>query len=171
MAFQADEFVVVGRIAGVYGVKGWVRVESFTQPITNIFDYDPWTLLGPGGTQRQCAKAEGRPHGKGLIAKFEGLSDREEAVALVGHEVAVPRRELPEVEQGSFYWADLEGLSVVTKQGQALGQVDHLIETGANDVLVVEGERQRLIPFLWERVVLQVDLDAKRITVDWDPEF
>lgn len=161
---------MVGRISGVYGVKGWVRIHSYTEPRENILGYRPWYLSRDG--ERQVWRlAEGRTHGKGIVVRLSGCEDRDQAATLVGAEVVVARAQLPATAPDEFYWSDLEGLRVSTRQGRDLGVVDHLLETGANDVLVVMGERERLIPYLWGDVVLEVDLAKRSMTVDWDPEF
>lgn len=165
--------VILGEVAGVFGVKGWLRVRSYTDPVANILDYATW-LIDQGAAQQAMTLREGRPHGKGgkgLIARLEGVDDRDAAAALVGRSIAVTRDQLPPVAEDEYYWADLEGLAVETVDGQPLGRVGHLIGTGANDVLVVEGERERLIPFLRPQVIREVDLAAGRIRVEWDPEF
>ena len=115
--------------------------------------------------------AEGSRHGKGVVARLVGCDDRDQAQSLMGYEIGVYRDQLPETEPGEYYWNDLKGLKVVTLQGESLGIVDHLIETGANDVLVVKGERERLIPFVQDQVVTKVDLDNGEIQVDWDKDF
>ncbi len=160
----------MGRITGAYGVRGWVRVASDTEPSTNILDYGPWQLR-IGDEWVSYAVVEGRPHGQGLVVKLEGLDDRSAAAALAGAEIAVRRDALPAPDAREFYWADLVGADVVTREGAVLGQVDRVMATGANDVLVVTGERERLIPFVEDQVVVEVDLTAMRITVDWDPDF
>ena len=107
-----------------------------------------------------------------MVIKLEGCNDRNQAEALVGAKIAVYRNQLPQLEgPGHFYWADLKGLQVVNTAGVELGVVDYLLETGANDVLVVKGDQERLIPYLWKQVVQDVDLSAKRILVDWDADF
>jgi len=158
--------VVLGRITGVYGVRGWVRIFSDTEPRENILRYSPWYV---DGEPRKVA--EGRRHGKGLVARLQGCDDRDQAAALVGREIAIRRDQLPPPSADEFYWADLEGLRVVTLDGVALGEVSHLFATGANDVLVVRGERERLLPFVWGPVIADVDFGAGLIRVDWDPEF
>jgi len=155
----------VGRIVGLYGVRGWVKVHSYCRPPEEIFDYRDWWI---GGTPMRLAG--GRPQGRGLVASLEGVTDRDAAAQLVGQDVAIPLAAMPPAGPGEYYWAELEGLAVYTRDGTALGRVSHLIETGANDVLVVRGERERLIPFLPD-VVLEVDRAAGTIRVDWDPEF
>jgi len=158
--------VVLGRITGVYGVRGWVRVFSETDPRENVLRYSPWYV---DGEPRQVA--EGRRHGKGLVARLKGCEDRDQAAALMGREIVIRRDQLPPPSADEFYWADLEGLRVETVDGVSLGNVSHLLATGANDVLVVRGERERLLPFVWEQVITDVDFDAGLIRVDWDPEF
>lgn len=172
---MADEqdLVVLGRISGLYGVRGWVRVFSHTEPRERIVRYSPWLVRsnGPAGKQwRSMEVIAGKRHGKGVVARLESIEDRDAAAALMEAEIAVHRDQLPELEPGDYYWTDLEGLAVVTTEGVALGRVDHLIETGSNDVLVVQGERERLIPYTDDAVV-EVDLEAETIQVDWDPEF
>ncbi len=165
-----DPLVVLGQINGVFGVRGWVKVFSHTEPRENIVRYRDWLVAGPSGWEPMRV-LEGRRHGKGVIARLAGCEDRDAAQALIGREIAVRRSQLPPLEAGSWYWTDLEGMEVVTEQGESLGQVAHLFATGANDVMVVKGDRQRLIPFVTGQVVKDVDTDAGRIRVDWDPEF
>jgi 16S rRNA processing protein RimM len=160
--------LVLGRIAGVYGLRGWVKVFSETDPRENILRYSPWYL---GEAQAPRAVSEGRRHGKAVIARLAGCEDRDQAAALVGKAIAVPREQLPPPTEDELYWADLEGLAVETLDGTPLGRVDHLFATPANDVLVVAGERERLLPFLWEQVVREVDFERGLIRVDWDPDF
>jgi 16S rRNA processing protein RimM len=162
--------VILGRIAGVYGVRGWVKVFSETKPKENIFDYNPW-LINLDGSWQRIEVIEGKPHGKGLVAHLAGYDDRDLARKLVGAEIAIERERLPAAAEGEYYWADLVGLKVITLDGTELGVVDHLLETGANDVLVVQGERERLVPFVQGQYVREVDLETGLIKVDWDPEF
>ncbi len=162
--------VIVGRVAGVYGVRGWVKVLSYTEPPEQILDFQPW-LVGDGATWRSMSMTAGRVHGKGLVAQLATIQDRDVAATLVGAEIAVRREQLPALARDEYYWTDLEGLQVVTTEGIELGVVDHFFETGANDVMVVQGERQRLIPYVRDDVVRAVDLVHGRLVVDWDPEF
>lgn len=162
--------VTLGRIGAPHGVRGWVRVQSWTRPPEAILDFDRW-LVGADEARREYTIADAGRTAKGLIVRLEGCSDREAAAALRHAPVAVPRAALPEPEPGEWYWADLEGLAVETVDGTPLGRVDHLMETGANDVLVVRGERERLIPWVMDRFVRSVEPEAGRIVVDWDPEF
>lgn len=164
------EQVVVGRIAGLYGVRGWVKIFSFTEPRENILSYSPWQL-SHGDEEIELAVADGRAHGKGLIAKLDGIDDRDVAARYVGAEIRVDRERFGRASKNEFYWVDLEGMQVETEDGQSLGEVAHLFATGANDVMVVEGRRRRLIPFVLDEVVKGVDRDSRTIVVDWDPEF
>lgn len=165
-----SERVILGKIAGVFGVKGWVKVFSETKPKENIFTYAPWQL-NLNGRWQVVKVIQCKPHGKGLVALFEEYADRDLARQLVGAEIAINAEQLPEAEEGEYYWADLIGLQVVTLDGQVLGQVDHMFETGANDVVVVKGERERLIPFVQGQYIEAVDLAAGEMRVNWDPEF
>ncbi len=162
--------VVVGSVSGLYGVRGWLKVHSYTAPRENILSYSPWYLLLEG-QWRVMHPQEGRRQGKAVAVCLAGCNDRDQASALLGAEIAVRRDQLPEAADDEYYWLDLEGLRVRTLQGVDLGLVDHLFETGANDVLVVRGERERLIPYLWGQVVRSVDLRGRVMVVDWDPEF
>ena len=161
--------LVVGRIGGLFGVRGWVKVFSYTEPRDNILSYSPW-LLHIGGEWVTAKPVGGRIHGKGLVAQIEGYDDRDAAATLLGCDIAINRSQLPAAGQDEIYWADLVGLRVVTLEGVELGVVDHLFETGANDVLVLKGERERLLPYI-DQVVHEVDLAGGVMRVDWDPEF
>ncbi|WP_459868543.1 ribosome maturation factor RimM [Endothiovibrio diazotrophicus] len=169
LAADERELVALGRISGLFGVRGWVKVFSHTEPREQIVRYSPW-LIRLGGEWRAMKVVSGKAHGKGVVVRLESVEDRDAAARLIDAEIAVPRDQLPALEPGDYYWADLEGLAVVTTEGVGLGKVDHLFETGANDVLVVKGERERLIPYTDDAVVA-VDLEAGCIEVDWDPEF
>jgi 16S rRNA processing protein RimM len=168
---SAEKWVLVGKIVGVSGVRGEVKLESYTEPRTQIFGYQPWRLKYGQG-EREISGCRGREQGKGVVATLPGIEDRDAAVPLVGIEIWVRRSALPRSKKGEYYWADLEGLEVGTVEGAKLGRVSHLVATGANDVLVVvDGKRERLIPFVIDDYVKEVDFESGRITVDWDPEF
>lgn len=158
----------VGRVTGVFGVQGWVRVYSYTRPPEAILKYSPWLVHRQGVWQARTVAA-GRVHGRGIVARLEGCDDRDHAEELVGVDLAVAVEQLPRLAPGEYYWAQLEGLTVVNLAGERLGTVSHLFETGANDVMVVKGERDRLVPYT-STVVRRVDLDARLIEVDWNTE-
>ncbi len=162
--------VLIGKVVGVFGIRGELKIASHTEPVAAILNYQPWTLrLGQSDTVIDNVK--GRANAHGVVAKFPDLDDRNDAEKLIGAEVWVPRSVLRQTKPGDYYWVDLEGLRVRTTDGVDLGVVSHLLATGANDVLVVQGERERLIPFVLDHYVMAVDLDAGTMTVDWDPEF
>lgn len=170
MGGDDEKLVELGRITGLFGVRGWVKVYSDTQPRDNILTYSPW-YLRLNGQWVPAVPEDGHSHGKGIVAKIKDFDDRDRAMELLDAAIAVPRSQLPEPEEGEYYWIDLIGLAVVTTGGVDLGRVADLFETGANDVIVVAGERERLIPFLQGSVVTDIDLAAGRLTVDWDPDF
>ena len=166
----SDELISLGKISGVFGVKGWVKVHSDTDPREKIVEYRNW-LVKHQGQWREVKVEAGQRQGKTVVAKLAGLEDRDQAMLYQGDEIAIRRQQLGKLESGEYYWHQLEGLGVFTTEGLELGTVHHLLETGANDVLVVHGDRERLIPFTVGHAVTEVDLSAKRITVDWDPDF
>jgi 16S rRNA processing protein RimM len=166
----ARDRVILGRIVGVHGIRGWVKVQSWTRPVENILQFSDWYLARAEGGWEPVSVVSGRLQGKGLVCAIAGVEDRDMArERLVGRDIAVPREALPEPDSDEVYWSDLQGMTVETLEGVGLGTVDHLIETGANDVLVVNGDRERLIPFT--DVVVEVDLAGRRLRVDWDPDF
>jgi len=164
--------VLLGRVAGSFGVRGELKLESWTQPRAAILKYQPWTLRDPRGGEREIDEVRGRDTGKHLLVVFPDVTDRDASEALRGTEVWVPRSALPPARPGEYYWIDLEGLRVVTIDGVELGHIDHLFSTGASDVMSVrDGARERMIPFVQPEYVQSIDLDTRTVTVDWDPEF
>lgn len=170
-AIPADgDFIVIGKITGVFGVRGGLKVYSYTEPYDNILSYSPW-YVSTAGTWVKHVVRDGHAKGKGVVAFLSDCTDRDTAAVLVHGEVAVRRSQLPPTEAGEYYWSDLIGLRVVTVNSVELGQVIQLFETGANDVLVVQGERERMIPYLPRQVVREVNVVRGEIVVDWDPDF
>lgn len=163
--------ILLGRVHGAFGVRGELKLESFTEPANAILRYQPWILRDAQGRERELSGARGRLTAKGIVATFPDVADRDAAEALRGSEVWVARSALPPPQPGEYYWVDLEGLRVVNREGVDFGRVSHLFSTGANDVLVAEGERERMIPFLQPDYIVSIDFDAGLVTVDWDPEF
>ena len=164
----ASKHLALGYISAAHGIKGWVKVHSWTRPMEAILGYQPWLL---GDDKRPVKIVDGRKQGKGLVALLPGFEDREQAITLVGTQIFVRRDQLPATAEDEYYWSDLEGLDVQTTAGEMLGQVEKLMETGANDVLVIRGDRQHLVPFVQGQYVKRVDLEGGLIEVDWDPEF
>jgi 16S rRNA processing protein RimM len=174
MRERRPQYVRLGHISGVYGVRGWVKVFSFTEPREGIVGYEHWHLAEPGADPDRSAVIRvetGRLHGKTVVAKLAGVEDRDRALSLVGTEIFVERGALEACETGRYYWADLIGLVVKNRAGEVLGTIDHLLETGGHDVMVMAEDAQHLIPFAVPEVVLDVDLDGRTLTVDWERSF
>lgn len=167
----ASRQVLIGRFGGAFGVRGEVRIISYTAPIDRLFRYQPWLLRSADGRERIIEGAGGRRSRKGIIARLPGIEDRDAAEAICGTEIWVPRCALPPPRPGEYYWVDLEGMRVVNVAGIEFGRVSHLFSTGANDVLVVRAERERMLPFIQPEVIRAVDFDAGLIRVDWDADF
>lgn len=159
--------VVLGRISGLFGVKGWVKVFSYTDPREAILEYSRW-WLNQDDDWCVAELADGKRQGKTVIAQLAGFDDPESAATLLGRDIVVPRSALPQPGRGSYYWRDLQGLMVRHCDGTDLGNVAYVLETGANDVLVIAGEKERLIPFIADKVILDVDLENGVIIVDWE---
>ncbi len=160
----------MGRVVAPYAVRGWIKLQTFTEYLDSLLDYPVWRI-GKGGDWRDYRVLDGKVHGQYLMASLEGVSDRTAAETLMGLDVAVLRAEMPEAEEDEYYWEDLIGLDVVNLAGEALGRVEGLLETGANDVLQVrDGDTKRLLPFVGA-VVREVDLEAGRLVVDWGLDY
>ena len=180
MTIDPSELAVIGKITTVYGVKGWVKVHSYTEPMENFFGYTDF-LIQRNGSWSSIDFAEGKRHGKGLVARISGVDDRDVAAGYTRCDIAIPVSAMPKLEDDEFYWHQLEGLKVLTKGSDGddllLGVVSHMLETGANDVLVVRkcqgsiDKQERLIPYLPDQFIQHIDLEAGEIRVDWDPEF
>jgi 16S rRNA processing protein RimM len=171
-----SDVTIIGKVTTAFGIKGWVKVYSFTDPMKGILNYKNWLLKVKGQWQPYKVK-EGKPQGKGIVAKFEGINDRDLALALSQVEIAVRTSDLPQLAQDEFYWSQLIGLNVVNKNDELLGKIDQLFNSGApHDVLSVKGcegsldQQERLIPYV-DAVVEKVDLDAGEIRVDWEADF
>lgn len=179
---QFQQWVPLGKVSGLFGVKGWVKVFSNTQPRENILTYSPW-FLKRGGQWQEYELLTGKPHGKSVIAQLSGCNDRDIAAELIGSEIAIKREQLPQPAPGEYYWSDLKGLKVINLEGIELGKIDSILETGANDVMIVHGhdqsdqngikgkKRERLIPYISDEVVHEVNLEQGFVTVDWDVDF
>lgn len=144
-----------------------MKVFSYTEPREAVLQYQGLSL-GRNGKWESIKVAEGQRHGKSVILRLEGCDDRDQAASLIGAEIAADRSELPEPAEGHYYWSDLTGLKVVHRDGTELGKIKELLETGTHDVMVVEGEQERLIPFVKDEVVLSVDFVERQVNVDWE---
>ncbi len=160
----------MGRIVGPYGVKGWVKVQPFTETVASLCDYRQW-WVGQGADMREMTVLDAAAHGATVVAQLAGTDDREAAARLKGSEIAVPREAMPATNEGEYYWADLVGLEVVNEQGEMLGRVAGHFSNGAHDVMRVEHDGpERLIPFV-DAVVRKVDVPGGRIVVDWGADW
>ncbi|MDH5409102.1 MAG: ribosome maturation factor RimM [Gammaproteobacteria bacterium] len=167
-----SQWVELGRVSGLYGVKGWIKVFSHTEPMQNILNYLPWYLWLEGDWQ-PIELESGRVHGKGIVAHLANCPDRDAAQKLVGAKIAIKRDSMPKLAKDEFYWSDLIGLQVIDKTDVSIGRVDHLLETGANDVLVVKtaDKKEILIPYIPGDVVQAVDLTSGIMKVDWELDW
>ncbi len=161
----------VGKISGVFGIKGWVKVFSFTGYREDILQYSPW-ILKKNATTKIVEVVTGQLQNQLVVAQIKGIDDRNAAETLIGWEIFVEKSQLPAAKENEYYWSDLIGLEVENTEGVVLGVIDNLLETGANDVIIVQGEeRQHAIPFLQPQIVLEVDLATRKMRVDWDADF
>ena len=160
----------VGKISGVFGVKGWVKVFSFTDNKENILNYSPW-LLKKDNEIKIIKVIDGKLQGKAVVAQLEAVNDRDQAASLMGWDIFITPDQLPKVAKDEYYWSDLIGLSVETSLGVQLGVIESLMETGANDVVIIKGDRERVIPFLQGQTIISINLDDAKMIVDWDPDF
>lgn len=158
--------IVVGRIGSAYGIQGWAKIISYTDPKENILDYTPWQLL-LNGSWRTIRLLDGKRHGNGLVVHLDGYHNPEAIRQIVNAEIGIQQEQLPKLPEGQYYWSDLIGIKVVNIQDHVLGTVISLFETGANDVMVVKGEKEVLLPYI-PQVVLSIDLEQKLMRVDWE---
>lgn len=171
MEDSAQQLVTVGRVSGIFGIKGWLRIFSFTDPPQHILHYEPWHLGAQSGRQRIWRVLDGALHGRGVIARLEGVEDRDVARGLIGELISVPRECFAGTREGEYYWSDLIGLRVIDEKGVETGRIVDMLTTSANDVMVVVGDRRRLVPFLYGTVVRSVDLASGAVHIVWDDEF
>ena len=172
-ATASKEFIPVGKIAGVFGIKGWMKVFSYTDPRKNILSYTP-LYLSVKGQWVEAKVSNGRVQGKGIVIALENVTDPEQVLPLIGTALAIKKEQLKPTRSDEFYWSELTGLKVINLDGHVFGQVDSLVETGAHDVLVVKNEDQKtecLIPFVLEEIIQNVDLDNGIIEVDWEVDY
>lgn len=174
---NGKDLVVLGKFGAVYGINGWLKVNSYTDIPEGIFDYTPWQIQVQGNWRQMQISGKKR-HGNGLIVKLADVADRDQAQLYVNADIAVERSALPQLAEGDFYWRDLMGMAVVNEAGYHLGEVVDMMETGSNDVLVVKanksdafGKTERLLPFLTDSVIKEVNNAERRILVDWEPDF
>lgn len=189
------EKIILGRITGVYGVKGWIKIFSYTDPMESIVDFSPWYIRAENKKNSPWTRVKlkaGKRHAKTVVAKLEHCNDRDQAMAYIGTEIAIEPQQLEALKgKDEYYWRDLLGLRVINQQDIELGVVKSLLETGANDVLVVASEakernqaenteatenkkqeiKEHLIPWVMDSAIIAVDLEQGIIEVDWDADF
>jgi 16S rRNA processing protein RimM len=169
---MTKNWVLVGSVGKPHGIKGWVKVHSYTEPLTNILLYQPWCLTADDEANAHPAKVENyQVHNQQLVVKFVDYQTPESARLLTHHKIYVKRQKFAQLPQQTYYWTDLEGLKVYTCENVYLGVVQSLFSTGSNDVLVVEGEKKYLIPFLLDHTIKTIDLDQQILIADWDLDF
>lgn len=167
-----DDLVVMGRLGRPVGLKGQVKLYPFSKDISQLIDYQPWYMKNSQDSWQIVDCSDVTLRDKFLLVSIKGVLSKEAAQALTHNEIAVPRTALPVLPEGEYYWRDLIGLQVVNADGCPFGLVTELMETGANDVLIVKlGDKKRLIPFLLDEFILSIDITNKMITVDWDEDF
>ncbi len=169
MSTDNNDLLECGHVTGVHGIKGWIKIFSNTIPREQITSISPWLI--DIDDKLVEFKVKGKKQGKLIVAHLTGCDDRNTALEYINAKIFISKAQLPHLDKGNYYWADLEGLSVETAEGDLLGTVDHLLETGANDVLVLKGERERLIPFVMDDIVLDVNLDKGIIRVNWQADY
>lgn len=171
----ASDTIVIGKIGAPFGVKGWVKITTYTDEIEGVFSYSPWLL---GEAEKEYTVDVWRTHNKGVVAKLIGVESRDDADSIKNLDVSIKAAQLPQLTDDEYYWRDLVGMQVVTEAGYNLGAVKELFETGSNDVMLIRanpndafGQKERMVPVLFDQVIKQVDMQARTIKVDWDPGF
>jgi 16S rRNA processing protein RimM len=162
------DYIIIGKFSSTFGVHGWIKIRAFTEFGESILKYLPWYIKRKNEPWTPIKVESGRVQGKGILAKLEGINTPEEARLLTGLSIAIPRSQLPSLKDDEYYWSDLVGLTVINKNGELLGKVIYLIETGSNDVLVIKGDKEHAIPYLMGTVITRIDLEKKEIHVDWE---
>lgn len=171
MPTPAKEKIIIGRFGAPFGIKGWVKVISYGNPPEQIFSYKHWYIEEKPNTWVKVKIEDAKLHGNVLLTKLPECDDRDQAQLYTNKQIAITENQLAPLAANEFYWSDLEGLVVFNQQQQELGIVQRVIATGANDVLIVrQDKKERLIPFI-KNVIIKVDLEKKRIDVDWDSEW
>jgi len=165
---ENDNKVFLGKITGVYGIKGWLKIQSFTSPPENILNYPSW-IIDNQGIEDLYSVQQGRKHNNKIIVKFEKIDDRTTAEFLINSKIQILRSDLPKLSDENYYWSDLEGLSVLNSEDKAIGTIESLIETGANDVMVINTSKNEriLIPFVMHEIIKEVNIELNYVKVDW----
>ncbi len=167
---QSDEKkLLVGKINGFFGIKGWVKIFSYTEPRKNILSYQPWYIIN-NGNYEILEITDGREQSKTIVAHIKGIDNRDLSINLIGQDLYINQDQLPKLDDGKHYWYELVGFKVINQNQNNLGVVDYLVDTGSNNVIVTKGEKEHWIPYI-EPFLLSIDKDNKEILVDWDEDF
>lgn len=165
-----EDWIIIGRFGRPHGIKGLVTVHSFTDPRDNILSYSDWHAFLNANWQ-PVKLLSAHVHNKTIVAQIEGFPERESVALLTNIEIAINKNQLPPLESGEYYWHQLIGMTVINQQGQLFGKVSEVMPTGSNDVLVVQGEKKHLIPYLLDQFIININDNTQTITVDWDMDF
>lgn len=169
MKKSATAYVTAGKIGSTYGIQGWLKIHTYTEFGASLFEYKPWYLSSGNDEWNTIEVEDGRIHGNGIIAKLAGISTPEDARLLTGKMIAITRSQLlPKLKKDEYYWSDLVGLTVRNKNGEILGKVMYLMETGSNDVLVIKGDKEHAIPYLPGDIITNINLVKQEMHVDWE---
>lgn len=165
---EADELVIIGQIGAPFGIKGWNHVQSFTRPIEGLLTYRPWYVKNKEGwVVMECEKGERQDNR--VVVKVKGVDDRDKAALLTQCKIAVKRSQMAELPEDTFYWSDLQGMSVELESGKSIGKIRHLYDNAGTDIMLIENEgKEYHIPFIMHDTVIKVDVDSRRVIIDWD---
>lgn len=170
MSINSDnKRLLIGKINGLFGVQGWVKIFSHAHPRKNILTYKPWHI-NVNGQWTTLEIIKGREQSKTIVAQIKGVNDRDQAKSYIGMDIYIERAQLPKLPKGEYYWDELTGLSVINKEGFVLGDVSYLVDTGSNSVMVIKGEKEHWVPYI-EPFLISIDMDNRQILVDWDENF
>ena len=173
MSAPSDKLIIIGRIGSAHGLKGWVKIHSFTELKSNIMQYQPW-LVSINHDWRSLEVNEFTIQNKQLLARLPGIDNRDRASEFTHAEIGIYRHQLPDLTKGEYYWEDLIGLTVKNINQTTLGYVDQVVNYGASDILMVKNKannKDHMIPYVVNQFIKQVDLEQHVIVVDWDPDF
>lgn len=165
---KANAYITIGKIGSPFGVKGWLKIQSYTEFGASILEYQPWYLTDAKQVRTAITPEDAKAHGQGIIVKFAGIDTPEEARLLTGRIIEIEESKLPALPENEFYWSELKGMTVINQRGETLGTVIYLMETGSNDVLVVKSDKEHAIPYLYGTVIQRVDKEKREIHVNWE---
>jgi len=168
---EDDKKIYLGKITGVHGIKGWLKIQSFSSPPENILNYPSW-IINNQGEEELYSIEQGRKQNNKIVVKLEKIDDRNTAESLINSKIQIQRSDLPKLSNENYYWSDLVGLSVLSSEEKVIGKIESLIETGANDVMVIITlkDERILIPFVMHEIIKEVNVELNYIKIDWSIE-